>query len=423
MTLPADGLTDTLQIHLVREPLTGSPLATDYLSGTGAAPRFFPGDPFALASFQRKLAEVSARFGRADRERAARAVRPTSDAARERLARFVEQGGAMITTGQQAGLLSGPLYTVYKALTAARLADELEQRLDLPVVPVFWVASEDHDWEEVNHVHLGIPADGVRRLELLDAPTAPHPMAVHPLGSTATEILDEIAQLIGGAPFGDEVLTLIRGAYSPGRSVAAAFAEMMEAVLAPFGVCVTEASHPVVKEASVDLLQRALVDAADHEALLAARTEELVEARYTGQVTVLPGATNVFLHGPHGRLRVYRAGDRFSTPDSGEEFGREELLARLRSEPSVFSPNVFLRPVVESTVFPTLAYVAGPGEISYFAQVTALFPAYGIESPVVFPRGSLTLVEPAMQRLLDKLGLSVEALDRPIHVLGDELAR
>lgn len=416
-------MSDFSQIQIRREPLAGSAFATDYIAGTGDARRFLPADPFALDSFREKLREVSARFGREERERAARAVRPTSEAARERLGRFVETGGAMITTGQQAGLLSGPLYTIYKALTAARLADELERRLETTIVPVFWVASEDHDWEEVRHIFVPMPGDGLKRLELSDGPATPQPMSLHPLGAPILEVLDELSQVLEGAPFAYECITLFRDAYQPGATVAGAFAELMARILAPFGVCITEASDPEVKAASRPVLERALTEAAAHEALLAGRTAELAEAGYTGQVSVLAGATNLFLHGERGRVRVYREGNGLAIPDTGEALAVEDATDRLRRDPAGFSPNVFLRPVVESAVFPTLAYVGGPAELSYFAQIAALFPAFGIAPPIAYPRGTLTLVEPAMQRLLEKLELTPEELARPQHELVDELAR
>ena len=130
-----------MSLTILPRPLGGSALARDYVAGTGDARRFYVGAPDSLAALGEKLAEVSRRFDRAARERAAAALRPTSARARERLARFVEEGGAMITTGQQTGLLTGPLYTLYKAITAAELARAAEAALGVIVLPVFWAAS------------------------------------------------------------------------------------------------------------------------------------------------------------------------------------------------------------------------------------------------------------------------------------------
>ncbi|HET7322463.1 MAG TPA: bacillithiol biosynthesis cysteine-adding enzyme BshC [Longimicrobiaceae bacterium] len=395
----------------------------DYLHGRAPASGFFQGSPFDLDSFRRKLEEVRARFGRAERERAAGALRPTSPAARERLHRFVEEGGAVVTTGQQAGFLTGPLYTVYKALTAARLADHLQERLGVIVVPVFWTASEDHDWEEANHADLLVPRHGVQRVRLPGSPTLPRPMSETYLSQDVRNVLDSISQLIGSEPYADECMKLVRAAYSPGESVAGAFSELLGELLAPFDVCLTDAADPVLKRASVPVLRRALTDAHAQEAILAGRTKEIEEAGYGAQVAVLPGATNVFYEGDAGRERLYRRGDHFVGNDSGTRLTPEELEEVLEHDPKLLSPNVFLRPVVESAVFPTLAYVAGPGEASYFAQLGPLFPEFGMQAPVIFPRGSATLVEPAVARLAERLGMGAADLAGPWHEVRHATAR
>jgi bacillithiol synthase len=416
-------LTDIPQIQIVPEPISTTPLVVDYLTGRGRARELFAGTPGSFTAFRDKLAEVNARFGPAERERAARALQPTSDHAAARLRKFVEEGGAMVTTGQQAGLFTGPLYTLYKALTAARLAETLEERLGVVMIPVFWVASEDHDWEEVNHTFLGLPGDGTLRLALPGTPPAPVPMADVRLGEEVLTLLDELSEAVKGGAYADDLVRLVRETYSPGETVSGAFLRAMRELLVPFNFCITEASHPVVKEASAGVLERALTESASLERLLAERDAALAEAGYPSQVAALEGATNVFIHDDAGRIRLYRDEQGYRAADGGRRFSEEELLAALRAEPGRFSPNVLLRPIVESATFPTLAYVGGPGEMSYFAQINALFPAFGIGAPTVYPRASFTLVEPAMQRLLDKLGYTVADLGRPVHDLFDELAR
>ena len=154
----------------------------DYRAGRPEAARFFDGHPGDLRAFRAKLAEVGRRFGRAERETAAAAVRPTSPGAAARLARFVEEGGAMVTTGQQAGLFTGPLYTIHKILTAIRLAEALEERLGIVVLPVFWAASEDHDFAEASHAYLVDGAGKLRRLAVSATDARPVPMSEMRLG-------------------------------------------------------------------------------------------------------------------------------------------------------------------------------------------------------------------------------------------------
>ncbi|HEX6925482.1 MAG TPA: bacillithiol biosynthesis cysteine-adding enzyme BshC [Longimicrobiaceae bacterium] len=405
------------------QPVSGPALVTDYLNGVPSALEFYGSDPRELESYRRRAESVTRRFDAAARARAAEALTPTSPTARQRLERFVEEGGVMVTTGQQAGLLTGPLFTIYKALTAARLAQELERRLGMLVLPVFWTASEDHDWEEVNHAYLSIVRDGIRRVQLTRAPSVPTPMSHVLIDDDARIILEESSDFLVGNTDNEYLLNWIREAYRPEKSVAGAFTELLGRLLAPFDFCMTDAAHPAVKRGSAGLLAEALERSREHERLLAERTRAIESAGYRGQVAVLEGATNVFRYGPAGRERIYRDGDGYRVGEGTEPMTPAALHQELEADPGRFSPNVFLRPVVESAVFPTISYVGGPGEINYFAQIAGLFPAFGMEPPVVAPRASLLLVEMPMRRLLEKLELEPEQLARPRHELVELLAQ
>lgn len=405
------------------EQADGPRLVRDYLAGEGSAPSFYGGSPFDPASFRAKLQEVRGRFGRVERERAASALRPTSAAARERLARFVEEGGAMVTTGQQTGLFTGPLYTVHKVLSAVRLAEALERELETTVLPVFWAASEDHDWAEVNHADVLDRAGELRRIRLPGDPPVPLPMSEVRLGEEVEAALGEIAHAIAEQPFAEDCLRLLRGAYTPGATVAGAFREVAAALFSRFDVLVTDAADPALKRASAPLLTEAILRTREHEAALRRRTEALTGEGYHAQVAVLPDAANVFFHGPAGRERLYARGDGWVAPGARRTFSPEELRAAVEADPGKFSPNVFLRPVVESAVFPTVAYVGGPGEVSYFAQLAPLFGEFGMTMPVVYPRFSVTLVTPEADRALERQGLEIGELGAPEHELVRHLAR
>lgn len=394
----------------------------DYISGAEKAVQFYAARHDDLDAYRRKAASVTGRFGPAERERAAAALTPTSERARERLERFVREGGIMVTTGQQAGLLTGPLYTLYKAMTAARLAEVLEKRLGLLVLPVFWTASEDHDWEEVNHTYLALERDGVRRVQLPGDPPYPLPMSDVRLAEGSRIVIDEVSDLLTGDGDNESLLKWIETAYGADASVSGAFTSLLARLLAPLDFCVTEASHPAVKRASAGVLLAAIERSSEHEEVLRERTLAIEETGYHGQVAVLEDATNVFHHGERGRERIYAADDGFRT-GGGATVGLEEIREELERHPERFSPNVFLRPVVESAVFPTVAYVGGPGEVSYFAQISALFPAFGMEPPVVHPRASLLLLEMPMRRLLEKLEVEPEALELSRHELVQRLAQ
>ncbi|HEV2148871.1 MAG TPA: bacillithiol biosynthesis cysteine-adding enzyme BshC [Longimicrobiaceae bacterium] len=411
-------------LEILVEPLRGARLVRDYLAGEGSAPSFYSGgSPFELASFRAKLDEVRGRFGRAERERAAAALRPTSPGAAERLARFVEEGGAMVTTGQQTGLFTGPLYTVHKILTAVRLAEALERELGVLVLPVFWAASEDHDWGEVDHADVLDARGEVRRIRIPGDDSVPLPMSERRVGTGIEASLAELADALAGEPLAEDCLRLLREAYSPDATIAGAFRETVAKLFAGFDLLITDAAAPALKRASAPVLEGAILRTREHEALLRARTAELEAAGYHGQVAVLPEGANVFHHGPAGRERLYARGDGWYTRGARRHFTAEEVREAVAADPTRFSPNVFLRPVVESAVFPTLAYVGGPGEMAYFAQLGRLFREFGMGMPVVYPRFSVTLVSPGARRTMERLGIGMADLDAPEHELVRRLAR
>ena len=402
----------------------GSLLVRDYLSAVPQALHFYGSSPFSLSTYERKLAEVSDRFDRAKRQEVAAAVRPSTENARRRLTRFVEEGGAVITTGQQAGFLTGPLYTIHKALSAVALANYLEGKLGVVVLPVFWIASEDHDWDEVNHTFMIDRVGKLRKFELPSEDRRPLPMSERSLEGDLDSLTDEIRHFVGSKGDASDYVTRILDAYRvPGRRVADGFRAALEVIFRDVDILITDAADPVVKQTSSVVLRASLLDAQRHEEVLSARTKSIAEAGYSSQVAVLEGGVNLFLRTSGGRERLYRRGDDFSARERGEILPRTQLLELLEREPGRFSPNVFLRPVVESTVFPALAYVGGPGEIAYFAQVSALFSEFGIIPPAFVPRFSGTVVEPHVEKAVSALRLGEEQLRERREVLIDRLAR
>jgi bacillithiol biosynthesis cysteine-adding enzyme BshC len=403
---------------------TGSQVVRDYLANEGGTPDFFGRHFTDAAGFVSKAAEVDRRFDRAARERAVEAVIVPEDGDAERLERFVEQGGYMVTTGQQPALYGGPLYNVHKALTTVRLAEALERRLGKPVLPLFWVASDDHDWAEANHTHIVGVDNELHRFEV-QAPDADRAPPLHriELGPEAEGVLDGFLQCLPETEFSTEYIEVIRGGFSPGATLPSGFHALFQHLLGRFGLYFTDAAHPAVKAHSADLLMRELEEAERFEAVLRTTARDLEAAGYPLQVPIMESGVNLFFEGPAGRERVYRRGDDFRLRRSGGILTADDIRAAREADPAVLSPNVLFRPVVESAVFPTLAYVGGPGEIAYFAQLRGYFEAHGIEMPVVYPRWGAVPVETKIRKVLDKFGIEVAALDRPFHEIASEIAR
>ncbi len=408
---------------LVGRP-SGSRLAADYLAADPAALAFFGGDPARAASYAAVATAAAARFDRAARARAASCVLAPTPDVQAKLDRLVEEGGFFATTGQQPGLFTGPLYSVYKALTAVRLAAALEAVLGKPVVPLFWVASEDHDWREVDHTYAVDVSNRLRRVELGNsAERGDRPVHRLPAGDAVATLREEFLSLFPDNDFKPACARILRSAYTPAHSLGEAFAQVLADWLGPLGMAFVDASSLPLKRASRALFETTLDDAAGQEALLKRGADRLRAAGYHVQVPVLAGGVNLFFEGDAGRERMYRNGSRFRLRHSETVLSKRRILAAADEDPRVLSPNVLLRPIVESTVFPVVSYVAGPGEIAYFAQLGELFERCGMRMPVIHPRFSVTVIEPKIRKALDKLGLSPEDLARPFGELAGEAVR
>lgn len=323
------------------------------------------------------------------------------------IARLLSPGALAVTTGQQPGLFSGPLYTVHKALAAAALAETLSARWKRPVVPLFWLAGDDHDFAEASTASW-LDADGVLRewhLEPRDPAAPQRSMARETLSVEILSGLRSLEQSLPGGPDRDATLAWLRRHYVPGHTMHSAYAGAVAELLAPFGVVCIDPTSEAFKRAQAPLLAEALQRAAELDQALAA----LPDAE-TG-IAAGDGATLVFYEHDAGRDRLMLDAAGFRGRRTGVQFTRAALLRELEANPERCSANVLLRPVVESALLPTVAYVAGPGEYRYLTrQAATLYPLLGVTPQLPVPRWSGTLVEPWADRLLDRLGLSLEAL-------------
>ena len=402
----------------------GGPLVRAYLDGDAGATAFFGRPCDSFASFSAKAREVDGRFDRAARQRVVESVIVPPGGDPSRLERFVAEGGYMVTTGQQPGLFGGPLYNICKGLSAVRLAEALEERIGKPVLPLFWVSSEDHDWEEASQASL-VGVDNQVHTLTVRPPEGGGNASIHrlPLGPESAEVVRAFVELLPKTDFSGEYVELLTQAFRPGATIADGFHVTLQALLGRFGLFFTDGALPAVKRDSAPVLWAELERAAEMEGVLGRTARALESAGYGLQVPILEGSVNLFLEGPSGRERVYRHDGAYRLRTSGEQLSAAQIRARTAADPKALSPNVLLRPVVESVLFPTLAYVGGPGEMAYFGQLRDFFAAHGIEMPVIYPRWAATPVEGKIRKVLDKFGLDVGALDRPFHEVASDVAR
>ena len=406
-------------------PLRGSALVKDWLAGRPSADAFFPGAPGDSQRWREVAEQVAARFDRDARERAASLLTGGGETGGHRLDRFVREGGFMVTTGQQPALLGGPLYVLFKAFTAVALARRMEEVLEQSVLPVFWVGSDDHDWNEARGTWL---LDSENEAVELALPPRDGPSpALHriPLqGEAAMEgVLDSLLAALPESDFAARWRAVLQDSWGrSGITLAEGFAAQLEALTSDAGLFLVRSHDSRLREASRPLLQAELRSAAESEAELRERAEAREAAGYEAQVPIAPGATNVLLDGPESRDRILRQAE-----GGGLTLrGRDELLSDdvlSGGSDGALTPNVLLRPVVEAHLFPTLAYVAGPGEAAYLAQNEPLFRRHGVTRPLVHPRFSGVVMERKVEKVLTKYGLRLEELAVPHHELAGRLVR
>ena len=354
----------------------------------------------------------------------AEAILPT--AARETaLQRLTEPGSFVVTTGQQPGLFTGPLYTIYKAVSAASLARVLERLWQRPVVPVFWSAGDDHDFAEASQASWITSEGSVAGASLSpraqDAPLTP--MYRQTIGAEVDHALDRLAADLPPSEFKDSTLEWLHRHYRPDATVAGSFAGALAELLAPLGMVVLDSTHPTLKRLASRHLVRALGLTRDLDRDLEQRAEELRLAGADPGVTVGEGASLVMLEGSLGRDRLVMEDRQFVTRRSRERFDLAALQRIAASEPQRLSPNVLLRPVVESALLPTVAYLAGPGELRYLALTVPVYERMRIPRQLALPRWSGILVEPRVDRVLQKFNVDLEDLLEPAGPLEARLVR
>jgi bacillithiol biosynthesis cysteine-adding enzyme BshC len=333
---------------------------------------------------------------------------PGLDAIRARLAR---RDVLVVTTGQQPALFTGPLYTVHKALSAAALARVLERRWGRPVVPLFWSAGDDHDWAEANHASW--PArETVRTVRLRtrppDAPLTS--LAREAIGDEVRDALELFAADHARLAHGRAATDWLARRFTPEATLGGAAAAALAELLAPHGIAVLESTHPAVKRAAAPLLLRAAAESVSLDRVLVARRGELALAGHDAGVAVGDGATLVMLDGRSGRDRLVRADGGVLTRRSRERLTDAQLAGVAEADPTRLSPNVLLRPVLESALLPTVAYVAGPGELRYLALTAPLYERLGVPRQLPVPRWSGIVVNAAVDRTLERLGASLAEL-------------
>lgn len=390
-------------VRIETTPLGGSPLSR--LAQAGRAPaEWYASRPQSVEEWRARADQVRGSVPAEWLAKLASAFGPSSGAAADRLARVAEGRGIVVTTGQQPGLFGGPVYTWSKAVSALALADAIEATTGVPAAPVFWAATDDSDFAEGAYTWLS-RTGGADRVTIESAQPEGTRVIDIPL-SDMTGAIERLTAACGSAADG-RALDATRQAYQSPATVGSAYLVLLRSLLEPLGIAVLDAAHPAVTTAGHPMLVRALLERERVARALAERSDDLAATGHAPQVPDVESLTLVFQRQGGRRERIARA---------------RAAVAAASSEPGSLSPNVLLRPVVERAILPTVSYIAGPGEIAYFAQVSAVAAALSAEPPMAVPRWSGTLIEPHIAELLDRYRLRPDDFADP-HAVETRLAR
>jgi len=339
------------------------------------------------------------------------------------IARLQDANAVVAIGGQQAGLFGGPLYTMHKALTILAVARQAEALLRRPVVPVFWIASEDSDLAEVDHAWATDHDGALKLLRMPASAPAKVPVSRIRLGEAVGPLLDELALLLPEGDPAAAVMEDLRSAYTPGRTYPQAFGAWMARLFSPLGLALVDPSDSRLKRLAHGLFDTEITEKSPVSSAVMEQTARLRSAGYEPQIELRDGFLTLFHQDPaRDAITVTPRG--FELKASGRRFTPRELSDLLERSPETFTPNAVMRPLFQDTIFPTLAVVLGPAEIAYFCQLTLAYQRLEIPMPLLVPRCSLTLVEGKVERLRRKLDVTlVQLLERGDRIIDDILKR
>jgi len=327
-----------------------------------------------------------------------------SDGATEKNIERLAGGAVAIVTGQQVGLFSGPSYSIYKALDAIHWAENLTKS-GVEAVPLFWMATEDHDLAEVNQVFFGA-RDGIARIELpLQDDAAGGSVGRIPLGAAAGAAVEHAAELLEG-PGTQEIGAALRAAYRDGETFGTSFGKLMARLMKGRGLILLDPLDRRLHELSRPIYRKAIEESEALIGELLARDKVLERRGFHAQVKVTQQGTLLFLDVEGKRQPVRRRNGAFMAGDT--KLSNAELLEKIENESQTLTASVLLRPVLQDSILPTAAYIGGPAEVAYMAQAQTVYRRVLGRMPAILPRASFTLMEPTVMRALKKYDLDFD---------------
>ena len=410
------------------ESMSDSKLFSDYVNNSEKVAEFYPSHFRDEPSWRKVMDEASGR--KRDFSELTRILkRQNSDlglgqAVMENIDKFAGGSGFAVVTGQQVGVFTGPLYTIYKAMTVVKLAQNLSSKYDAEFIPVFWIESNDHDMEEINHVDLLDSQSELLKLEYLPKQCIEGcSMKDVPVDDGFGDLILDLENRLPNTEFKEDIFQVIRDAYLSSKNIGHGFGRMIAQLLGRYGLVLLDPSDPEMKNLMSPIFRRNIQSPLKPMEIVNSAGQRVRSGGYESQIEKSWDSTCLFIEEDGVRRKLFFRDGRFIIDGSDATLEGEELLSILQAEPWRFSPNVALRPVAQDYMLPTAAYVAGPGEISYFAQLPGLYDDMDVTMPIIYPRASLTIVETKVQRIMEKNGLAIEDLSENYENLFSRLSK
>jgi len=334
-----------------------------------------------------------------------------SNLTRENITKISDKKTLTIVTGQQLGILGGPLYTFYKIITTIKLSRFLSERYnDYNFVPVFWLEADDHDFNEVRTTKVIDEANSLLTIgykDEIEEDDLKQSVGMINLDSSIIDFFDKLNNSLKTTDFKPSILDRLKNIYKEGTSFKVAFRELLFNYFDEFGLLIFDPQDNEVKKLLKPVFKKEITDFRIHTEQLV-QVSATLEELYHAQVKVKP--VNLFLRVDEGRYSIEPVDNEYKLRRKRKSFSQEQLLELLENEPDKFSPNVLLRPICQDYLFPTAFYIAGPSEISYFAQIKPLYELYNIAQPMIYPRSSATILENSIANSLEKHSVSINEI-------------
>lgn len=394
-----------------------SKLFLDYLHDPLSLKRYYPNAVISHSDISAFIPEVLANY-RTDRNALCDALTEinseigASKKTLENIKLLHEADTVAVVTGQQAGLFTGPLYTIYKALTAIKMAEELSVG-GSKAVPVFWAAGEDHDFDEVSHTFFTGNTGELVKVEYHSKNYVKNtPVGNIRIDTSIKETINEVFDALPQSDFSSDVRNSVMNAWSEGTLFGSAFSKTIANILGKFGLILVDPMHKGLKSLAAPIYVDAIEKSSEIVANIRKKSSELEADGFHAQVLVEEDYFPLFRHDDNGRrIALRKTGDNiYSAKDEKRGFSLAELTEIAKGDPQRFSPGVMLRPVVQDYLLPTVCYFGGAAEIAYFAQNSEAYRILGRPITPILHRQSFTVVDAKSRRTLDKFGLELSDL-------------